>query len=122
MKKQTNKKVKNAPVGVKIISIYIILMLILNFFMKYKNTDFLNSSIIIIAFAILIGVSISVTLWNGYKKARIIVLIFSALGIINNIFNYFLFKEPLYLISIVLLIPIVWHLGFNKEAKEYFKK
>ena len=115
------QKSKNPPLGVKIISVYILLMLVLNFFTKYKNMNFLDPSIIILAFAILIGISISVTLWNGYNKSRIIVLIFSAIGILNSIYNYFSYKELSYLISIVLLIPIIWYLGFNKEAKKYFK-
>ena len=116
------QKTKNPPLGIKIISIYVVIIFILNLL----TTSSLSSSpdIIILVFAALITISIATTLWKGYNKARIMVLIFSSLGILNNLINLFLLKKSLLypLISIILLIPIIWYLGFNKEAKTFFSQ
>ena len=55
-------------------------------------------------------------LWNGKNWARIVILVFSVLGILSALTN------PLAgIVGIVINAVIIWYLGFNKEAKNYFR-
>ena len=84
--KQVNKKIKkHLPLGVKIISIYIIMGLIFTLITGYESFKLLGVYTLILILPILIVVSISITLWRGYYGARIMLLIISSLGILNNL-------------------------------------
>jgi hypothetical protein len=76
---------------------------------------FIILGIIVIALAIL-DYFIARGLWNGQNWARILVIIFTALSLLSSLMH------PLSgIVSIVIDVLIIWYLGFNKQAVDYFK-
>ncbi len=53
-------------------------------------------------------------LWNGKNWARILVIIFAALGVLGSIW-------PFNIVGLVIDGLVVWYLGFYKPAIAYFK-
>src|SRR3989344_8668324 len=88
MKKQkrVNKIIKDPPIGIKIISVYIIIAFFVTLITNYALLSAIGSLILVYLLVGLIAISISITLWKGYKNARIIVLILSGLNLINSFF------------------------------------
>lgn len=71
--------------------------------------------IVMIIFAVLYFF-VSRALMSGRNWARITVLVLSAIGILGSISN------PLAgIVTIAVNAVIIWYLGFNKEAKNYFR-
>lgn len=55
-------------------------------------------------------------LWNGKNWARILLLIFAGLGVLQGIIGL-----PRGLVGLVIDAFIVWYIGFNKPVVAYFK-
>lgn len=53
-------------------------------------------------------------LWNGKNWARILLIIFAALGVLGSL-------HPFSIVSLVIDGLIIWYLGFYKPAVNYFK-
>ena len=75
------------------------------FFNSFKDI-YDNLFIIIIGlFLIVIIISVFISLLKGVKMGRNIALGLPIIGIIN----------------IIILIPIIWYLGFNENVQKYFQ-
>ena len=74
------------------------------------------SGIISIAFGVL-AIFIGKGLWDGKNWARITALILSVLGILGSLTSLFSVSG---IISLIIGGVIIWYLGFNEEAKNYF--
>lgn len=137
--KQKNLKTKEAPIGVKIISVlyYIgaVLFILVGFLMilgaksfltpNAGNTETNNSAIFILLGILMLGFAvlsffIGRRLWEGKNWARIFVIILAALGIIAGIKILANGKIANSLIIIVIDALIVWYLLLSKEAKSFF--
>ncbi len=57
-------------------------------------------------------------LWNGKNWARITALVFAILGILQGLATLII---GVGIISLIISGLILWYLGFNKDAKKYFK-
>lgn len=138
MVKKQIVKVKEIPTGVKILSIlsYIgaVFTLLAGLAMIFVADSILN----LIPSGVLSSIGITLTgsimvfagivcilfglldyfvgrgLWNGKNWARILVLVFSVLSVVSSI-------VPFDLGSLVIGGVIIWYLGFNENAKSYFK-
>lgn len=138
MVKKTSSK--NAPVGVKIISVLVyiqaffsvivgLMMMLLkgfivNFIDSFKvvPTNFMpliNAAFLVIGiFLILLGILyylLARGLWKGSSWARVVELILASLGAFGGLISL-----PSGIIGLVISGLIIWYLGFNKEGKEYF--
>ena len=81
----------------------------------FGGIGFVVLGIIFIAFAVL-DYFIAKGLWNGKNWARIIVIVFAALGILGGI------TSPLNnIVGIIINGVIIWYLGFNKPVARAFK-
>jgi len=76
-------------------------------------TAFIIIGLVAIALGVL-DIFIGKGLWNGKNWARILVLVFSVLGLLGSITSFSL-------VNLVISAVIIWYLGFNKEAIAYFK-
>ncbi|MBM3247307.1 hypothetical protein FJZ17_02085 [Candidatus Pacearchaeota archaeon] len=54
-------------------------------------------------------------LWNGKEWARILVLIFLALSVIDGVL------PPFAIVQAIIAALLIWYLGFNPAVKRYFK-
>jgi len=74
-----------------------------------------------IAFIIsgIIGIVISRGLWKGKNWARIVVIVFSLIGIVSNIMGLFA-KDFSSIIPLIIDIVIAWYLLANKEVQKHF--
>ncbi len=113
-------KQKETPLRIKIFSIYILILFFINSFgiisLSFSDVIFTIISI----FALLVIISTVYMLWKGYPTARKIILILSYLGVINIIFNLINYYSLKQLVDLILIIPIILYLGFNKKIKEFF--
>jgi len=129
------------PVGVKILSIlgYIgaVLMLILGLGLIFGSAAmatvlaqipalaaigaglFVGVGIVVILLAVL-EFFIARGLWKGQNWARIITLVFSALGIISSLLSI-MAAPGSSITNIVIYGVIVWYLGFKDNVKAFFK-
>ena len=71
------------------------------------------ASIVMLAFAVL-DYFIARGLWNGKNWARILVIIFAALGILGSIW-------PFNIVTIIIDGLVILYLGFYKPAVDYFR-
>ncbi len=53
-------------------------------------------------------------LWNGQNWARILTIIFAALGVLGSFY-------PFSIVNLAISALIIWYLGFYKPAVKYFK-
>ena len=93
------------------------------FFNSFKDI-YDNLFIIIIGlFLIVIIISVFISLLKGVKMARNIALGLPIIGIINIFFDLINKSiNPVFgIINIIILIPIIWYLGFNENVQKYFQ-
>ena len=125
-----------APVGVKILSILayigavvtlilgIVMLFGANFLSGFLSqwvpvSGFLVGSMIVFVGVVFIALAVldyfvGRGLWSGQNWARILVLIFSVLSVLGSLRHFDI-------VNIVIDAVIIWYLGFNKEAVNYFK-
>jgi len=77
------------------------------------------AGIILIALAVLYFF-IGRGLWKGQNWARIVVLIFIVIGLIGSLVSI-MGNLASSIVGIIIDVVIIWYLGFNQEAKSYFK-
>lgn len=139
MVKKQIKKSKEMPMGVKVLSVLayigaaftllvgLAMILGAKFFSSWLNNlpGYMSiggeiTSIMLIIFGILflafavIDYFIAIGLRGGKNWARILVLVFSALSVVSSLM-------PLDIVSLIIGGVIIWYLGFDEEAKDYFK-
>ena len=75
----------------------------------------------------LIGIVLSVFeivvayyLWHGKNWARIVVIVFTSLGVVGALFSLIAGSIFSGIVSLAINGLIVWYLGFNEEAKSFF--
>ena len=93
------------------------------FFNSFKDI-YDNLFIIIIGlFLIVIIISVFISLLKGVKMGRNIALGLPIIGIINIFFDLINKSiNPVFgIINIIILIPIIWYLGFNENVQKYFQ-
>ena len=93
------------------------------FFNSFKDI-YDNLFIIIIGlFLIVIIISVFISLLKGVKMGRNIALGLLIIGIINIFFDLINKSiNPVFgIINIIILIPIIWYLGFNENVQKYFQ-
>ena len=88
-----------------------------NFEIKASQGLFATAGI----FSIIIGIAaffIARGLWKGWKKARILAMVFAALEFLLGIFYL---QEHIWFIIIILIdLAIIYYLGFRNEARMHF--
>ncbi|MFA5258463.1 MAG: DUF2127 domain-containing protein [Candidatus Pacearchaeota archaeon] len=75
-----------------------------------------------IAFIIcgIIGIILSRGLWKGKNWARIVLIVFSIIGMISNLMSLFA-KDFSSIVPLIIDVLIIWYLTANKEALKYFR-
>lgn len=138
-KSNENKKsgVSKLPIGVKIISVlyyigagFSLLLGLILLFTGGKASEWLSSLEIFPGFFtvlfmvagifLIISAIIGFFIANGLSRlknwARIAVMVFAVLGLINGLFTL-----PIGILNLLISGLILWYLGFNKDAKKAFK-
>jgi hypothetical protein len=59
---------------------------------------------------------VSFGIWRGQNWARIVTIVFMAIGFLSSLFTF-----PASIVTLVINGLIIWYLGFDEDAKSYFR-